>query len=296
MAQLQLENWADAESAARRALEIDPENKDAANALGEALRIQGRSAEAAAHVATRLAKDPLDARSHASAGWAALQAGDRERAEQHFVEALRLEPNQAWARQGLVESFKARSALYRAHLRYSFAMQRLGEKYRWVFLIGLVVGARVLRAVLGPIGILVTVLYLVFVFWTFLASAIAHCLLLLDRRARLALDHRQQWEGATVGFALFVGLAVLVVAVVARSLPTSALGLAMVGAALPLSQTFTNESKLGRVFFGGIAAFALLAGILNAVFPGGASRAIGLTALVTVALSTWLTHVPALRR
>jgi Tfp pilus assembly protein PilF len=296
LAHLQLENWAEAEQAARQALEIDPENADAANALGEALRIQGRRAETAAHVAARLAKDPLDARSHASAGWAALQAGDRDRAEQHFVEALRLEPNQAWARQGLVEAFKARSPLYRAHLSYAFTMQRLNEKYRWAFLIGLVVGVRFLRLVLGPIGILIAILYFLFVFWTFLASAVANCLLLLDRRAQLALDRGQRWEGATVGYALFGGLLILIIAVLIRSGPTSAFGFALVGASLPLSRTFTNESKVGRVLFGSIAALTVLVGILYALFPGSVPPSVGMATLLMVVASTWLSNVPALRR
>jgi len=295
-AHLQLESWADAERAARRALAIDPENATAANMLGEALRIQGRREETAAHVAERLAKDPLDPRTHAQAGWAALKEGDRDRAEEHFVEALRLDPHQEWARRGLVEAFKARSALYRAHLRYAFALERFNERFRWAFLVGLVVGVRVLRVVLGPYGGVVAVLYLLFVFWTFLASGVANCLLFLDRRARLALDRGQRWEGATVGFAVFGGVLALVAGSLLHMRPVLMIGFGLIGASIPLSRTFTNESRIGRVLFGSVAGLAVLAGIVSAAAPGDVAEALAGIALVAVVATTWLANVPALRR
>ena len=135
-AHLHLENWADAEAAARKALALDADNSASANQLAQALRLQNKLAENASHLAGMLARDPADPHTHASAGWAALQRGERRTAEVHFREALRLSPGFESAREGLLTSFRARSPLYRAYLRYCFAMQRLGKGRQWAVIIG----------------------------------------------------------------------------------------------------------------------------------------------------------------
>lgn len=302
-AHLQLENWLEAEQAARRALEIDPDDTDAANLLGEALRIQGRREETDAHIGVRLARDPLDPRTHASAGWAALQNGERERAEEHFVEALRLDPHLSVARSGLLEAYKARSPFYRGYLRWAFATARLGQRRQWMLLLGLYFGSRFLRAALGRAGIIVGVLYLLFVLWTYLSSAIGNTLLLLDRRARLALSNAEQWEGLVVGTTLVLGLVLLVVGVATGVLGTRELGLGLVGSAIPFALTFTNESARGRWLFGAIGVVSILAGILAAagnawgnVIPSAVTRNVSLIAFIGVVATTWLGNVRSLRR
>lgn len=297
------ENWAAAEGAARRALEIDPENAHAANLLAETLRIQGRREETDAHLAARLARDPLDPRTHTIAGWAALQRGDRAQAEDHFVEALRLDPNLDWARSGLIETFKARSRLYRGYLRWNFAMGRLSVGQRYALLFGLYFGARFLRTVLGRAGIIVAVLYLLFVLWTYLASAIGNFLLLLDRRARLALKDAEEWEGLLVGCTLCNGLLLLVLDALTRLPALREFGLGLVGASIPFALTFTNQSKSGRSLFGAIAVFSLSAGLLACVstlggsfIPPAVTRTLGWTAFFLVIATTWLGNVRSLHR
>lgn len=302
-AHLQLENWSEAEQAARRALEIDPDDTDAANLLGEALRVQGRREEIDAHIGVRLARDPLDPRTHASAGWAALQNGERERAEEHFVEALRLDPHLSMARSGLLEAYKARSPFYRGYLRWAFATARLGQRRQWMLLLGLCFGGRFLRAALGRAGIIVGVLYLLFVLWTYLSSAIGNTLLLLDRRARLALNRGEKWEGLVVGSGLVGGLILLVVGVVTGVLGIRELGLGLVGSAIPFALTFTNDSPRGRWLFGAIGGLSVFAGVLaavgaawNGILPGALTRNVSLIALIAVVATTWIGNVRSLRR
>ena len=57
-------------------------------------------------------------------GWAALEQGEPQQAMQHFRRALRLRPNHAPARNGVVEALKARQPLYRWLLGWFFWMAR----------------------------------------------------------------------------------------------------------------------------------------------------------------------------
>ena len=108
--------WAEAEEAAREALKHQPEHPMAQNQLGLFLRMQGKLEDADRGTDQRLARDPEDPMAHANAGWAALQRHDSKKAEVHFCEALRLDPELEYARLGLRESYKARSVIYRLFL------------------------------------------------------------------------------------------------------------------------------------------------------------------------------------
>src|SRR5580658_256855 len=125
-----------------------------------------------------LARDPQNASTHASAGWAALQRGERRVAEEHFLEALRLEPGSENARHGLLNSFRARSPFYRAYLAYCFWMQQLSRRTRWAVIIGLIVITNFSRELftgsMAPVGYAVSVLYGLFVLWVWVAKGIGN--------------------------------------------------------------------------------------------------------------------------
>jgi hypothetical protein len=57
-------------------------------------------------------------------GWHALEQGEPQQAVQHFRRALRLRPNYARARSGVVEALKARHPLYRYLLSWFFWLAR----------------------------------------------------------------------------------------------------------------------------------------------------------------------------
>lgn len=57
-------------------------------------------------------------------GWAALEQGEPQQAMQHFRRALRLRPNHAQARSGIVEALKAHHPLYRWVLGWFFWIAR----------------------------------------------------------------------------------------------------------------------------------------------------------------------------
>ena len=129
--------WATAEAAARKALDINPENSVAANQLAHALRFQNRLEESAEQTSYMLSQDPESGENHSTAGWLALQRGDSRKAEEHFLEALRLDAGNESARLGLKEAFKSRSAIYRWYLNYCFFMQRFTAGKQWLVILGL---------------------------------------------------------------------------------------------------------------------------------------------------------------
>ncbi|NWG32132.1 MAG: tetratricopeptide repeat protein [Rhodocyclaceae bacterium] len=79
------------EQCLRQAVEAEPESPRLLNDLGEALRLQGKKAEARAVYDEALRLDPEDAQLHNNLG-ALLLEDDPESARQHFLDAIRLAP------------------------------------------------------------------------------------------------------------------------------------------------------------------------------------------------------------
>jgi tetratricopeptide (TPR) repeat protein len=299
-AHLQMENWALAEQSARQALALDADNAAAANQLAQALRLQNKQTENAAHLAGMLARDPGDAFTHANAGWSALQRGEHRQAETHFREALRLDPDFDYAREGLLNSFRARSPLYRAYLKYSFAMQRLSSGKRWAVILGLYFGVKVARYIPG--GFILVALYFLFVLWVWVARPVGNFLLLFDAFAKHALRAREKVEAAVVGGGLTLGF-IAVIASIGLDLADQCLvGIGLIAASFPLSLTFTNESRVGSWLFGGIGGATLL-GTSIAIFavwwpviPANPILELLGGACLACLASTWLGNIPALNR
>jgi len=305
---LQMENWPNAERAAREALALDADNSTAANQLAQTLRLQNKQVENAAHLAGMLARDPDDAFTHANAGWSALQRGDRVAAETHFREALRIDPDFDYAREGLLTSFRSRSPLYRLYLRYTFAMQRLTRGARWAVIVGLFIGVRAASFLPPAAGIMLVALYFLFVLWVWVARPVGNFLLLFDSFAKYALRPREKLEAAVVGGSLCLAIFSLVAVLPfylmhALRLENAALDLAggAIAVSFPFSLTFTNRSLPGARIFGSIGAVGVLATLAAVAMewaPSGPPTEAVATffqfACLACVLSTWLGNVPSL--
>ncbi len=294
----QQKEWALAEQSARQALALDAEDENAAALLATTLRIQNKRADGEALVAQMLARNPESEQSHIEAGWSALRRGDHRKAEDHFLEALRIDPLNEYARAGLKESFKSRSPLYRMYLEYAFFMQRFTAKHQWLLIIGLLLMVKFARALLGPVGVAIGLLYLLFVFFVHFALPLGNLQLLLDPRARHALDPEEKQEATFVSGSLILGLLAVAVGLLAKgNVLLIFTGLCLVGMALPLRYIFTNRSAIGRYLFGSFVLFILLT-ILMVFLPflQPVAFAFGGVAALLVMLTTWLSGVPSLYR
>ncbi len=303
-----LSRWKEAEEASRTALSLDSDNESASNLLAHTLRMQNRLDASEEESRRRLERNPENAFSFANAGWASLQRGDVKGAENHFKEALRIDPNMAYAKDGLKQSYRARSAFFRLYLRWAFMLQRFNEKNRIMVILGMVFGFRILRnlaATVHPLLVIpVVVIYYVFIFGSFISGALANFFLLKDPVARLSLDPSEKVEGAVMGVLFLGGLLAFAGGFAGGIHALGVAGAAMMVAALPFSMTVTNPSVIGKWLFSGITvAILLLAGIITvdiATHPGrelffGLAGLCLVPAVLLAVLSTWLAMVPALR-
>jgi Tfp pilus assembly protein PilF len=200
------QQWVEAEASARQVLELNAHNELAANLLAVALRQQGRQQESEAVTAGLLARAPNAGIAHSNAGWSALQAGDHRRANQHFLEALRLDPNDDNARRGLLHSFNSRVWIYRIYFQAVAEIGRHRQEMRIVFFVLIyfvyrfvIVGLRTEFGTEGVHWSLVLVAFYLVLFG--FGKSFGNFFLLLDPFARHALKGK---EKAWALFAAFI--------------------------------------------------------------------------------------------
>jgi tetratricopeptide (TPR) repeat protein len=210
--ELDRRNWPSALEAAETGLQFDPEHVGCNNLRAMALVKLGRKAEAGATISGTLARDPDNASSHANQGWTFLESGNRKQAMHHFRESLRIDPDNDWAKQGLVEAIKAGNPFYAVMLRYFLWMQKLSPGARWGILLGGYFGNRILSGLAraNPSLKLITTpllaIYLIFAISTWLAQPVFNLCLFLHPFGRHALNDEQRaqarWIGLCIGLAL----------------------------------------------------------------------------------------------
>ena len=216
------ERWTAALEAAERGLELDPEDDGCTNMRTLALTKLGRQDEAQLAIGAALARDPQNALSQANQGWALLEQGDHRQALVHFREALRLEPEMEWAREGIVMAMKAKNPLYRLPMNYYLWMSRLGPQKRWGFIIGLYIAYQITNTVrnnnpeLAPWLLPLVVVYVAFVAMTWLADPLFNLLLRIDPMGRHALSRDETMSANLVGICMLGVLGGLALAILAR--------------------------------------------------------------------------------
>src|SRR5262249_35174190 len=150
----------------------------------------GRRAEAGATIDAALARNPDNALTHANQGWTLLEKGKPKQALEHFREALRLDPENEWARQGIVEALQARNVIYAVMLKYFLWMSRFSNRAQWGIILGAYFGNRLLSALahsnpdLAPWILPLRILYVCFALMTWMASPFFNLLLRINRFGR----------------------------------------------------------------------------------------------------------------
>src|SRR5688572_2340704 len=204
--------WPAALEAAEQALALNPEHVGATNLRAMALVRLGRKAEAMTTVDYALHRAPDDAFSHANQGWNCLHQNDPRKAQEHFKEALRLQPDLEYAREGMLEALKARNPVYRVMLAYFLWLGRQSARFQWGFIIGIFFGGRIARSLsqsqpaLNWIWWPLLGLFYAFVFLSWTAQPMFNLMLRFDRFGRHVLTPDQRtganWFGAAFALAL----------------------------------------------------------------------------------------------
>jgi len=299
-AHLAMEAFPRAETAARKALELEPDHPSAPNLLAAALRYQRRFDEAELVSDRHLQRNPENAWTLANAGWNTFEQGLREKAENLFREALRVEPGLELARLGLRDAFKSRSLFYRLHLRLR-ALYRKTELIGLISFVGMVVALFSVVAILTtlhPLAVVSFIVSFLILFGPLLADSFGHLLLLKDRFARHSLNRGEKLDCLAVGGILFGGMLVLSLGAAARSADVASLGGVMMGAAIPGSFVFMNPSVAGRIVFGlttlGVVGCGVMALLLGQDDPEATVWVV--VAMLVVLMTPRVSMMPALRK
>jgi tetratricopeptide (TPR) repeat protein len=219
LAQIRLDQrqWPGALEAAERGLALDSEHVSCTNLRAIALVKLGRKAEAGTTIDAALAKNPENSVTHANQGWTLLEQRNPAKALEHFRESLRLDPENEWARQGIVEALKARHFIYALMLRYFLWMAKLSPNAQWGIIIGGYFANRVIGGIstshpdLAPWLLPLRILYVGFALLTWTAEPLFNLLLRLNRFGRMALSEEQirasNWMGGCMlGAMIMLGL------------------------------------------------------------------------------------------
>lgn len=206
-------DWNGALDAADRGLAIAPDDDVCLNVRAMALTRLGLRQLAVETMEGALRKHPEDAHTHANHGWTLLHRGEVREAEAHFREALRLDPDLEWAREGVLEALKARSRLYRVFLRYKLWMDGLPFKRGLLVIVGGYFAYRLAWAgaerypAAAPLLWTAVAAYVAFCVLTWFADSIFNALLLAHPLGRHALTRREKADALAVPALLVAGLA-----------------------------------------------------------------------------------------
>jgi tetratricopeptide (TPR) repeat protein len=285
---------------ANEGLEIDPENITCLNARSKAQNKLKMTDEAIATMQNALQKDPDNEFTHATVGWNLLEKGKHKEAKVHFREALRIDPEYHNAKVGLKESLKSVIPPYRWLLQFSFWMNNKSKTFRWVFVISLLVGVRVIASLskenseTEKIGMVVAGAYFLFVGASWILNPLANVFLLFHKDGKHALERSEKWNAVAFLVCILSGISIIVLSsfLTNENLSTNLVisGLIVTSLAIPTGHmNFPIQFKGNRIpqwIAMALIAMALLT--IMVVFTGLADPVIFFTLyLILFAMFTW---------
>lgn len=204
------ERWQDCLAAADAGLAIDAEHDGCTNLRALALTQLGQKDEASATIASALQRSPENAMTHANQGWAFLHRNDPQQAQHHFREALRLDPTNDFAREGLLNAIKAQNVFFRGILAYFLFMSRQRASLQWIFVIVIIFGRSWLIGVakrnpeLGIVIYPLLAVVAVAIYSTWLANPLMNLVMRFHPQGRHALTRDQHTQANLVAACLFL--------------------------------------------------------------------------------------------
>ena len=265
--------WKEALSAAEQGLQCDPESIGCLNLRAMSMVKLGRRAEAGLTIDAALAKHPESAPTHANQGWTLLEKGEPKKALEHFREALRLDPENDWARRGIVEALKARNIIYAVMLKYFLFMSRFSRRGQWIIILAGYFGNNILGSIsasnpgLAPWILPVRIFYVCFVLMTWMASPFFNLLLRVNRFGRLVLSREQTIASNWFGLCLLCALLGLVCCLwQGFRLPWLMVPLVFGFLLVPVSVVYLCAAGWRRRVMAGITACLALIGIAAILF------------------------------
>lgn len=236
--------WPEALQQAENGLAIAPDHDWCTNLRAMSLVKLGRRDEASRTLGSALARDPENALSHANQGWNLLHAGDHQNARVHFREALRLDPELDWAKQGMIEALKSGFPPYRLLLMFWLWLARFSSRAQFGVIFGAWLGYQLLRNVVrqnpgaGVFLYPIMAVYVVFCAMTWLAYPLLNLVLRLHPFGRYALNRDQVVSSNWIGGLLALSVASVILLLGLRIAPFAELALVSALLIMPLAAAF----------------------------------------------------------
>ncbi len=261
----------EARQAFREALAIDPNHHQSLTFLSQIESQLGNVDEAHRIAKQAVQNAPENADAHVARGYSFVYSNRPKEAFEAFREALRLDPNSDYARAGLLQALQMHHFFYRGMFRFFAWMNRLSGAMQWGLIIGFLIGYRILSNLMRqhpewtPFLLPIVIVYLAFVFMSWLSDPLSFFLLMFNRWGRLAMNARQKISGLVV--VTFIPLGILGLVRHGGSELIELTGLGLLLTVLPLTCFLRTETpRLQRIY--GIYTLAMVA-VLAAAIPTG---------------------------
>lgn len=205
--------WQEALDQANIGLSIEAENLECLNARATALLKLDKKTESFDTIREALQQDPENDNTHSNIGWSQLESGEVEKALESFRNALRFNPQNEFAKSGMVEALKARYLFYKWFLKYAFWINNLKAKGQWFFIVGMFIGVRVLSELAdnnsdyAPFIKPIVYVYFAFAISTWIIEPLSNLVLRFNIFGRYALTRHEIIASNFVGFSF--GLAAI---------------------------------------------------------------------------------------
>lgn len=302
-ARAMLGQWDEVASRAEYVLAEDPRNAEAAFLRIAAIQShENGGAKLDEAEWTRLAERfPHVAIARTGRGWTHLHRGRAGQAEAEFRDALALDPGASWAKEGLVLALKARYPGYTLLLRFFFWLQSLSPGMQTAFLIGGVVGSRVLRGVadanpaLAPFITPIIYAYIAFVLLTWLADPLLNLTLLARTEGRRLLSPDDRRGAVAVGTALAIGLLLMSIGALASVDAAFGAGMAVGFTSLLFAAAFACAPGKQRAGLLTVATIFVALGLASMLVPASIGPTLVVVVAIGVVIGTWVSR-PLIRK
>ncbi|UYQ95300.1 tetratricopeptide repeat protein [Chitinophaga horti] len=287
-------NYAGAQRKAEEGLAFDPEDQLCLNMRSHALYSLNQREDAFSGLRTALEKNPENAYTHANMGWKYLESGRHNEALDHFREALRLDPNLDWARNGMVQAIKSKYWLYRIFLKYNFFMARQSGRMQIAIILGIYALSQLANHYVWPLYIFLTILVLS----TWLIGPVSNLFLRFNTYGRYLLSPKEMKISEAVG--VLLGTAVVSGILYGALGLASALALCVTAAmlTLPVATMESPEKPRNRWILRGITitiGVLGLAGVLVAILSGTELSYPLMGAIILTFAYQWVANVIAMK-
>jgi len=200
--------WETALEYANEGLNADPENTACLNYRTICLTKLNRKEELLSSIEETLSQNPEDAYTHANVGWSKLETRNFAEAKAHFMEALKINPDNYHAKEGMKEAIRAKNPLYRFFMNYQFWIAKQQGKAQWMFILGMYFGTKFIAGLASkyPIFWAVYVPLMFFAYLTWIIEPFANIFLRFDSFGKYALDDDEKLSANITAFCLLAAI------------------------------------------------------------------------------------------